>query len=148
MTGAFAATPPCRRIPGRLTPERFSFPGLGGAAGGDGVSLLGDPESSAGEANLLTRLSTEGLLGSGSSAQVLDLMLEFRCGVGGGFFPPGLDVLLVFLPGDPLLSGAGEAVGESVMPWVLITGRIWFPITVAMIWPWAFVRSWGVIGCT
>lgn len=39
-------------------------------------------------------------------------------------------------------------MGESVMPWVLITGRIWFPMTVAMIWPWAFVRSWGVIGCT
>ena len=39
-------------------------------------------------------------------------------------------------------------MGESVMPCVLITGRIWFPMTVAMIWPWAFVRSWGVIGCT
>lgn len=34
------------------------------------------------------------------------------------------------------------------MPWVLITGRIWFPMTVAMIWPWALVRSWGVMGCT
>ena len=39
-------------------------------------------------------------------------------------------------------------MGESVMPWVLITGRIWFPMTVAMIWPWALVRSWGVMGCT
>lgn len=29
-----------------------------------------------------------------------------------------------------------------------MTGRIWLPITVAMIWPWALVRSWGVIGCT
>lgn len=87
---------------------------MGGAAGGDGVSLLGDPEGSAGAANLLTRLSTEGLLGSGCSAQLLDLMLELRCGVGGGFFPPGLEVLLVFLPGDPLLSGAGAAAGVGV----------------------------------
>lgn len=113
-TDAFADTHSCWRTPGRLTPERFSFPGLGGAAGG-GLSLLGDPDGSAGDANLLTRLSTEGLLGSGCSAQPLDLMLEFRCGVGGGFFAPGLDVLLVFLPGDPLLSEAeaGEAVGVA-----------------------------------
>lgn len=75
--------------------------------------MLGDPEGSAGEANLLTRLSTEGLLGSGCSAQAPDFMLEFRWGVGGGFFAPGLDVLLVFLPGDPLLSGAGAAVGVA-----------------------------------
>lgn len=106
-TDAFADTPPCWRTPGRL-----SFPGLGGAAGGGGVSLPGDTEGS-GAANLLTRLSTEGLLGSGCSAQLPDLMLELRCGVGGGFFPPGLDVLLVFLPGDPLLSGAGAAVGAA-----------------------------------
>lgn len=39
-------------------------------------------------------------------------------------------------------------IGDSVIPWVLMTGRIWLPITVAMIWPWALVRSWGVIGCT
>lgn len=109
-TAALAATAP-GWTPGRPTPERWSFPGLGGAAGGGGVSLLGDPEGSAGDANLLTRLSTEGLLGSGCSAQALALMLEFRWGVGGGFFAPGLDVLPVFLPGDPLLSGAGAAVG-------------------------------------
>lgn len=112
-TAAFAATPPCWRTPGRLTPERFSFPGLGGAAGGGGVSLLGDPEGSAGEANLLTRLSTEGLFGSGCSAPAPALMLEFRCGVGGGFLAPGLDVLPAFLPGDPLLSRAAGAVGVA-----------------------------------
>lgn len=39
-------------------------------------------------------------------------------------------------------------IGDSVIPWVLMTGRIWLPITVAMIWPWALVRSWGVIGGT
>jgi hypothetical protein len=39
-------------------------------------------------------------------------------------------------------------MGDRVIPWVLITGKIWFPMTVAMIWPWALVRSWGVIGCT
>lgn len=112
-TDVFTGTHPCWRTPGKLTPERFSFPGLGGAAGGGGVSLLGDPEGSAGDVNLLTRLSTEGLLGSGCSAQLLDFMLELRCGVGGGFFPPGLDVLAVFLPGDPLLSRAGAAVGVA-----------------------------------
>lgn len=111
-TEGFAGTSPCWWIPGRLTPERCSFPGLGGAAGGGGVSLLGDPDS-AGGANLLTRLSTEGRLGSTCSAQLPDLMLELRCGVGGGFFPPGLDILLVFLPGDPPLSGVGEAVGGT-----------------------------------
>lgn len=111
-TEGFADTLPCWRTLGRLTPERCSFPGLGGAAGGSGVSLMGDPDS-VGGANLLTRLSTEGLLGSGCSAQLLDLMLELRCGVGGGFFPPGLDILLGFLPGDPLLSGVGEAVGGT-----------------------------------
>lgn len=111
--GAFAGAQPGWSTPGRLTPERLSFPGLGGAAGGGAVSLLGDPEGSAGAANLLTRLSTEGLLGSGCSAQALDLMLEFRCGVGGGFFPPGLDVLTLFLPGEALLSGPGEAVGVA-----------------------------------
>jgi hypothetical protein len=41
--------------------------------------LLGDPDS-AGGVNLLTRLSTEGLLGSGAgdSGQLLDLILELR----------------------------------------------------------------------
>lgn len=100
--GALGGAPPCCRAPGRCTPERLSFPGFGGAAGGPG---------SAAEANLLTRLSTEGRLGSGGSAPAPDLMLELRWGVGGGFFPPGLELLLLFLPGDPLLSGAGEAVG-------------------------------------
>lgn len=111
-TEGFVDTFPCWWIPGRLTPERCSFPGLGGAAGGGGVSLLGDPDS-AGGANLLTRLSTEGRLGSGCSAQLPDLMLELRCGVGGGFFPPGLDILLGFLPGDPPLSGIGEAMAGA-----------------------------------
>lgn len=111
---ALAAAPACARTPGRWTPERFSFPGLGGAAGGGGASLLGDPEGSVGGANLLTRLSTEGLLGSGGAAPPLDFMLELRCGVGGGFFAPGLAVLPAFLPGDPLLSGAGAgAVGVA-----------------------------------
>lgn len=111
----FADRHPCWSTPGRLTPERWSFPGLGGAAGGGGVSLPGDPEGSAGDANLLIRLSTEGFLGSGCSAQLLALMLELRCGVGGGFFPPGLQVLLLFLPGELLLSGvgAGAAVGVA-----------------------------------
>lgn len=105
-TEALAAAPP-RWAPGRWTPGRWSFPGLGGAAGGGGVSLLGDPEGSAGAANLLTRLSTEGLWGSGGA-----FMLEFRCGVGGGFLPPGLAVLPAFFPGDPLRSGAA-AVGVA-----------------------------------
>lgn len=74
--GALAGAPPCCRAPGRCTPERLSFPGFGGAAGGPG---------SAAEANLLTRLSTEGRLGSGGSAPAPDLMLELRWGVGGGF---------------------------------------------------------------
>lgn len=111
-TEIFADTFPCWWIPGRLTPERCSFPGFGGAAGGGGVSLLGDPDS-AGGANLLTKLSTEGRLGSGCSVQLLDLMLELRCGVGGGFFPPGLDILLGFLPGEPPLSGGGETVAGT-----------------------------------
>lgn len=38
--------------------------------------------------------------------------------------------------------------GDSVIPWVLITGSIWLPMTVAMIWPWALVNNCGVIGCT
>ncbi len=39
-------------------------------------------------------------------------------------------------------------MGDSVIPWVLITGRIWLPITVAIIWPCALVSSCGVIGWT
>lgn len=78
IAGAFAETPPCWRTIGRFTPERFSFPGFGGAAGGGGDSLEGDPEGSGGCANLLTRLSTEGLFDSWYSAELLDLMLEFR----------------------------------------------------------------------
>lgn len=87
----------------------MSFPGFGGAAGGGRDSLEGDPEGSGGCANLLTRLSTDGLLDSWYSAELADLMLELRWGVGGGFFPPGLEVLLVFLTGDPVLLGVGEA---------------------------------------
>lgn len=75
--GALAGIPPCGRTMGRLTPERLSFPGFGGAAGGDD-SLEGDPDGSGGCANLLTRRSTEGLLDSWYSVELVDLMLEFR----------------------------------------------------------------------
>lgn len=43
----------------------------------------------------------------------MDLILEFRCGVGGGFFPPGLDVFVDFLTGEPVLSGVGEGGGTG-----------------------------------
>lgn len=103
--GGFAGAAPWRML-GKPASEKCSFPGLGGAVGGDGVS-------SAGGANLLTRLSTEGLLGSSCSAPLPDLMLELRCGVGGGFLPPGLDILLGFFPGDPPLSGVAGAVAGA-----------------------------------
>lgn len=76
-TEALAGIPPCGTTMGRLTPERLSFPGFGGAGGGDD-SLEGDPDGSDECANLLTRRSTEGLLDSWYSAELVDLMLELR----------------------------------------------------------------------
>lgn len=95
---------------GKFTPERLSLTGFGGAAGGCINSLDGDPGDSS---NLLTRLSTEDFLDSKYSAELLDLMLEFRCGVGGGFLLPGLDVLLDFLAGEPALSSVGDCGGPG-----------------------------------
>lgn len=95
---------------GKFTPERLSLTGFGGAAGGGNDSFDGDPGDSA---NLLTKLSTDIFLDSWYSAELVDLMLELRWGVGGGFFPPGLDVLLAFLTGDPVFSGVGEGGGTG-----------------------------------
>lgn len=71
--GAFTEIPACWRTIGKL-----SFPGFGGAAGGIEDSLAGDPEGSGGCANLLTRLSTDGLFDSWYSAELLDFILELR----------------------------------------------------------------------